>query len=116
MPVLASHSSGPDSSHPPPADQLEDGDRIEISFDMPLQLEAIDPQHPNTAALLNGPLTLFAIGNLAAKMTRAQLLAACQSARGSSDWVVKTESGQITLKTFPAIRDEKYRLYHEVSA
>jgi len=94
----------------------KDGDRVEISFDMPLQLEAIDPQHPNTVALLNGPLTLFAIGNLAAKMTRARLLAACQSARGSSDWVVKTKSGQITLKTFPAIRDEKYRLYHEVSA
>lgn len=93
----------------------KDGDRIEISFDMPPKLEAVDAQHPNTVALLNGPLTLFSTGNLSAKITRAQFLAARQTARGSSDWVVVTETGPITLKAFLAIQDEKYRLYHEVS-
>jgi DUF1680 family protein len=41
----------------------KNGDRIEVSFDMPMTLEAVDPQHPNTVALLRGPLTLFAIGD-----------------------------------------------------
>ena len=90
------------------------GDRIEVTFDMPATLEAIDPQHPNTVALLNGPLALFATGDLSAKMTKAQLLAARQAVRGSSDWIVETEAEKVTMKTFPAIKDEKYRLYHEV--
>lgn len=83
---------------------------------MPTQLEAIGPQHPNTVALLKGPLALFAIGDLSAKASKAQLLAVRQSARGSSDWIVETGAERMTMKTFPAIKDEKYRLYHEVNA
>jgi hypothetical protein len=92
----------------------KNGDRIEVSFDMPTQLEEVDPQHPNTVALVHGPLALFAIGDLSAKMTREQLLAAQQSARGSSDWLVETQTGKVTMKTFPAIKSENYRLYHDV--
>ncbi|QNI33547.1 glycoside hydrolase family 127 protein [Alloacidobacterium dinghuense] len=92
------------------------GDRIEISFDMPTQLEAIDPQHPNTVALLKGPLALFATGDLSAKASKAQLLGVRQFARGSSDWIVETGAERMTMKTFPAIKDEKYRLYHEVNS
>jgi DUF1680 family protein len=92
----------------------KNGDRIEISFDMPTTLEAVDPQHPNTVALLHGPLALFAIGDLSAKITRDQLLTARQAAKGSSDWHVETDTGKVTMKTFPAIKSEKYRLYHDV--
>ena len=34
---------------------------------MTTRLEAIDPQHPETVALMNGPLVLFAITESAAR-------------------------------------------------
>jgi DUF1680 family protein len=96
--------------------QWKKGDRIEISFDMPSVLEAVDSKHPNTVALVHGPLALFVIGELNAHMTRAQLLAATQASHGSSNWHVETGSGRIVMKTFASISNEKYRLYHEISA
>jgi DUF1680 family protein len=92
----------------------KNGDRIEVSFDMPTTVETVDPQHSNTVALTHGPLALFAIGDLSAKITREQLLAARQAAKGSSDWLVETDTGKVTMRTFPAIKSEKYRLYHNV--
>jgi len=77
-------------------------------------VETVDPQHSNTVALTHGPLALFAIGDLSAKITREQLLAARQAAKGSSDWLVETDTGKVTMRTFPAIKSEKYRLYHNV--
>jgi uncharacterized protein len=38
-----------------------DGDRIELELPLPVRLEAIDTQHPNTVAVLRGPLVLFAL-------------------------------------------------------
>ena len=87
------------------------GDRIEYELGMPLRLEAIDPQNPQTVALLRGPLALFAVGNLPASFTRAQLLAASPS---SDDWAVQDASGKIAFRTFAALGDEPYRLYHKV--
>src|SRR6201987_2628038 len=54
------------------------GDRIEVEFGMPLRLEPIPYQRATgeRAALLYGPVALFAVGNLNAPVTRAQLLAA----------------------------------------
>jgi len=92
----------------------QDGDRVEVSFDMPMQLEAVDPQDAQTVALLYGPLALFAIGDAALDVNRSQLLAAQQTSSGSTDWLLQTGSSRVTMKSFPAIRDEKYRLYHEV--
>ncbi len=51
-----------------------DGDRIELDLAMKPRLEAIDAQHPQTVALLVGPLVLF--GNQLSGVTRAQLQAA----------------------------------------
>jgi DUF1680 family protein len=92
----------------------KNSDRIEISFDMPTRLEAVDPQHPNTVALVNGPLALFAVGNLNAEFTRNQLMKAHPLSSGSADWTVDTESGRIPMKPFASIDNEKYRLYHDV--
>ena len=39
----------------------KDGDRIELSLDMPLRLVPIDSQHPDLVALMHGPVALFAI-------------------------------------------------------
>ncbi len=94
--------------------EWKDGDRIEYHVDMPLRLEAIDPQHPQTQALLAGPVALFAVDSLDSRLTRAQLMAAQQSSAGSPEWRVQSVTGAITFRSFPAIGQGKYRLYHEV--
>jgi hypothetical protein len=38
----------------------KDGDRIDLTLALPLRLEPIDSLHPNTVALVRGPLVLFA--------------------------------------------------------
>lgn len=45
---------------------------------------------------------------------RTALMAAAQTAPGSTDWRVKTDGEPIALRPFPAIRDEHYRLYLNV--
>jgi len=94
----------------------KDGDRIELEFDMPLRLEAIDEQNKDNVALVRGPLALFAVGNIPQRITRAQLLAATAVASSSDDWKVDTEKGAMTLRPFAAIMSEQYRLYNRVSA
>lgn len=96
--------------------EWKDGDRIEYSIGMPVRLESVDPQNPNTVALLCGPLTLFAMGNLDAHFTRAQLLGARQRSRASSEWVAASQSGPVVLRPFSAIGREHYRLYHSLQA
>jgi DUF1680 family protein len=92
----------------------KDGDRIEYSLDMPMRLIPIDAQHQNTVALLHGPLALFAIEPGTKSLTKAQLIAAQRAPFGSSDWVISSGIGEVSLKPFPAITNEHYRLYHEV--
>ena len=90
------------------------GDRIEVEFEMPTVLEAVDAQHPNTVALTHGPLALFAVGTTPGTLKRQELTAVQQVAAGSTDWKVKTASGEVGMKPFVSIDDEHYRLYHEV--
>ena len=48
------------------------GDRIEVEFDMPLRLEPIpyQPVGGQNVALMYGPVTLFAVGDLSAPVTK----------------------------------------------
>lgn len=94
----------------------KNGDRIEYELGMPLSLQAVDPQTPNTVALRRGPLAYFAIGNPPQDFTRAQLLAATAAASSSDDWIVQGSAGKIVFRPFGAIGDEQYRLYHNVTA
>ena len=94
----------------------KDGDRIEYTIDMPLTLEAVDPQHPDNVALINGPLTLFNTGSLDTRFRRAQLLQAQQQSSGSADWRVQAAAQPVLFRSFPAIRNEKYRLYQELES
>ena len=94
--------------------EWKDGDRIEYHVDMPLRLEAVDPQHSQVQALLAGPLALFAVDSLNPRFTRAQLLAAQKRGAGSTDWQVQSATETVTFRSFPAIGREKYRLYHDV--
>jgi DUF1680 family protein len=94
----------------------KDNDRIEVEFDMPLVLEAVDAQHPDFVALVHGPLALFTVGAGSEKVSRGELLAATRANHGSADWQVAQSAGSLTLRPFTAIGDEHYRLYLDVEA
>ena len=94
----------------------KNGDRVEYEIGMPLSLQAVDAENPQILALRRGPLALFGVGNLPAKFTRVQLLAAVPASQSSEDWLVKGDAGQITFRPFAAIGDETYRLYQKVEA
>lgn len=102
---------------PPPGEFLclkrtwKNGDRIEIEFDMPTTLEAVDPEHPSLVAPVHGPLALFTLSQLPPHLTSKTLLSIKQAAKGSSDWQAQTDSGTLSLRPFQAIKDEPYRLY-----
>jgi hypothetical protein len=91
----------------------KNGDRVEYEIGMPLRLDAIDAQNPQIVALRQGPLALFGVGDLPASFTRAQLLAASAY---SQDWMVQGSAGKTTFRSFAAIGDEPYRLYHTVDS
>jgi len=80
---------------------------------MPLRLEPVDQQNPNTVALMHGPIALFGVSQLPPKLTRAQLLAAEPI---SGDWTVKSDGTILTLRPFSSIMDETYRLYQQVQS
>ncbi len=88
------------------------GDRIELSLDMPLRLVPIDDHHPNIVALLSGPVALFAIEPVSPAISQKELLAA-QRIGSSSAWEVATSAGKVRMLPYPAIKDESYRLYQQ---
>ncbi|GAC1355389.1 MAG: glycoside hydrolase family 127 protein [Acidobacteriaceae bacterium] len=92
----------------------KDGDRVEMSLDMPLRLLPLDPGHPNLVALLRGPVALFAIEQGDRRVTRQQLMEARRESSSSEDWVVMSDKGPVRLRSYPAIRSEHYRLYQQV--
>jgi hypothetical protein len=65
---------------------------------------------------MQGPLTLFAVGELPASVKKQELLSAAQVSTGSTDWQTKTAAGTLTLRPFAGIEDENYRLYLNVEA
>jgi len=91
----------------------KDGDRVEIEFEMPMRLEAVDAQNPNQVALVRGPIALFAVGGIPSRIKRNQLLAATRVA-ASEDWQVTTDEGMLTMRPFASIMNENYRLYQTV--
>ena len=94
----------------------KDGDRIEVEFEATTALEPVDPQHPDLVAPVNGPLALFGVEDIPKKVGRDALLRADRISSGSSTWQARTESGILTLKPFPSIQDEIYRLYYQVES
>jgi DUF1680 family protein len=93
--------------------EWKNGDRVEVEMPMTMRLEAVDAQHPETVALLYGPLVLFAITKAPSKITRPQLLAAKKI--GGGKWQVETAGGPMTMLPFTAIEDEQYSTYLKVS-
>jgi len=92
--------------------QWKNGDRIELELPLTKRLEAIDAQHPETVALLVGPIVLFAIMDSQPKLTRAQLLAVKKMV--PEVWHVETVSGVMKMMPFTAIEDQQYLTYLRV--
>jgi DUF1680 family protein len=90
-----------------------DGDRIELNLALPTRLEAIDAQHPDTVALVRGPLVLFATTKETPRVSRKQLLASSPMP-GQDAWKVETASGGLQLVPFTVIGDGGYRTYLDV--
>ena len=88
----------------------KDGDRIELEFSMPIQLQAIDNGHPDTVALVRGPLVLFAITENTPVITRQQLLSAVRIP-SRPGWQATTASGPLLLLPFTAIEGQRYMTY-----
>jgi hypothetical protein len=94
--------------------QWHDGDRIDLQLPRKARLEAIDLRHPDTVALLFGPLVLFAITNgQEAALTRSELLSATQ--KGKQVWEVGTQRDPLKLLPYIAIDDEEYSTYLRVT-
>lgn len=92
----------------------KNGDRLEVEFEMPMRLEAVDAQTPNRVALMHGPIALFAVGTIPPRLKRDQLLSAMRVVPSGEDWQVQTDGGKLTLRPFASIMSEEYRLYQTV--
>ena len=84
-------------------------DRIELELPLKRRLEPIDVRHPNTVALLCGPLVLFAVTGSTPAVTRAQLLSARKV--GEQTWQVETAGAPMKMMLFTAISEEQYSTY-----
>ena len=93
-------------------------DRIELQLPLMQRLESIDGAHPQTVALLAGPLVLMRVfdadDSAASTVTRTRLLAAQRDPNGRHEWRALTEGGSHTLKPFLDIGGESYSAYQEV--
>jgi len=87
-------------------------DRIDLELPMTTRLEAVDSQHPDTVALMLGPLVLFAITDAQPSITRAQLLTAKKT--GAQSWQVETKNGVMKMLPWTEIKDQEYTTYVKV--
>jgi DUF1680 family protein len=93
-----------------------DGDRIELTIDRPLRLEAVDAKNPDLLAVMQGPLALFAVGERFLPFDRSELLTARQTSARSAEWRINTGDGVQLFKPYFAVNSEATRLYQPVSA
>ena len=95
--------------------QWRNGDRVDLQLPRRMRLEPIGPQHPETVALVCGPLVLFAISNndIQPALTRAVLLASRQT--GKQLWETGVPGGSLRLLPYVAIDEEQYSTYLHVT-
>lgn len=86
------------------------GDRIDLDLPRKMRLEPVSPSHPDTVALLCGPLVLFPVGDIHSQaVTRSRLLSARKI--GPQLWESETQN----FLPYVAINDEQYATYLQVS-
>ncbi|HUX73265.1 MAG TPA: beta-L-arabinofuranosidase domain-containing protein [Steroidobacteraceae bacterium] len=93
-------------------------DRVELELPLTRRLESVDAAHPQTVALLAGPLVLMRIldGDSSANsiVTRTSLLAAQPDRGGKHQWRIQSDGGSVKLKPFPDIGRENYSAYQQL--
>ena len=89
------------------------GDVVQLELPSKLRLQAIDAAHPEVAALLQGPLVLFAKTEAQPALTREQVLRARRSA--GAEWVIETEQEPLRLVPFTEVGDAAYTTYLKLS-
>jgi uncharacterized protein len=93
--------------------EWKNGDRVALDFPVKMRLEAINLRHPDTVALMRGPIVLFPIAPGSQPITRQQLLSATDA--GNGKWQAQTASTPMTMLPFTKINDEQYSTYLKVS-
>jgi uncharacterized protein len=88
------------------------GDTVSLRLPMTVRLEAIDARHPETVALMCGPLVLFAMGMEKSSLSRKQLLAARQVE--ANRWLAEYAAGSLKLAPFTEVGDSAYSTYLRV--
>ena len=90
----------------------KDGDRVELELPMPLRLEQVDANHPNSVALMQGPLVLMAVAESQPTFDRDALLQAKPVNNASGDWTANsTDGSRVTVRPFMSIDKESYSTY-----
>ena len=90
----------------------KDGDRVELELPMPLRLEPVDANHPRLAALVQGPLVLFAVADSQPSFDQNALLQAKATNNNAGDFLATSANGSsITMRPFMKIDKESYSTY-----
>jgi DUF1680 family protein len=89
--------------------EWKNGDRIELELPLRMRLEPIDARHPQTVALLSGPLVLFAIGEGTPAVTGKELLATRKVA--AQKWQATLANGMLDFLPFTAVEEQPYTTY-----
>ena len=97
--------------------EWKSGDRVELELPLRMRLEPIDRRHPDTVALVRGPLVLMAVkerqGGSATQLTRSQLLAARRVSE--REWQADSANGSVALLPFTGLGSRPYSVYVKVS-
>jgi DUF1680 family protein len=95
----------------------KDGDRVELELPMPLRLEAVDANHPDIVALVQGPLVLMAVGESQPTFERNALLQAKAASNATGDWLASSaDQRSITMRSFMMIDKEIYSTYVQLKS
>jgi DUF1680 family protein len=89
----------------------QDGDKIVLNLPMLHSHEPIDPEHPDTVALMRGPLVLFALTEKGAPTIHHKMSLDFKQLPGRDAWQVASANGPLTLLPFIGIEDQKYSAY-----
>jgi uncharacterized protein len=97
--------------------EWRDGDRVDLEIPLPVRLEAIDPQHPNTVAVMRGPLVLFALkpeqGTVVPRFERNALLGIQQLSQ--REWQATAGNSVFRFVPFTEVGSEPYTTYLQTS-
>lgn len=95
------------------------GDRVELDLPLPLRLQAVDAEHPDTVALFAGPLVLMRILDdglaNAPALPRAAFLSAERIHDDKHQWTVSHDSRKLELRAFADIDAQRYSAYQDIA-